>query len=134
MFVVSFFPKQLISVFGAANESVYYTEFAEKAFRIYLCMIILACVNKAVFIFLQSMGKAIVSTFLSMVREIVFGVGLALILPIFYGLDGVLYSMLAADILTFVIIIILVLLTDSALRTRLVSDTSKDVEQMSVQQ
>lgn len=59
---------------------------------------------------------------------------MALILPIFYGLDGVLYSMPAADILTFVITIILVLLTDSALRTRLVSDTSKDVEQMSVQQ
>ncbi len=132
--IVEFFPKQLISVFGAANESVYYTEFAEKAFRIYLCMIILACVNKAVSIFLQSMGKAIASTFLSMVCEIVFGVGLALILPIFYGLDGVLYSMPVADILTFVITIILVLLTDSALRTRLVSDTSKDVEQMSVQQ
>ena len=97
-------------------------------------MIILACVNKAVSIFLQSMGKAIASTFLSMVCEIVFGVGLALILPIFYGLDGVLYSMPVADILTFVITIILVLLTDSALRTRLVSDTSKDVEQMSVQQ
>lgn len=41
------FPHQLIAVFGAKNESVYYTEFAIKAFRIYLCMMILACVNKA---------------------------------------------------------------------------------------
>ena len=41
------FPHQLISVFGAANESVYYTDFAVKSFRIYLCCIVLACVNKA---------------------------------------------------------------------------------------
>ena len=63
-------------------------------------MIVFACINKAAFIFLQAMGKAIPSTLLSMTREIVFGVGLSVILPLFYGLDGVLYSMPAADILT----------------------------------
>ena len=31
------FPRQLIAIFGAANESSYYTDFAIKAFRIYLC-------------------------------------------------------------------------------------------------
>lgn len=101
--VVELLPRQLIGIFGAANESAYYTEFAVKAFRVYLCMIVFACVNKAAFIFLQSMGKAAASTFLSMVREIVFGVGLALLLPVFFGLDGVLYSMPAADFLTFLI-------------------------------
>ena len=35
-----------------------------------------------------------------MVREIVLGVGLSVTLPVFFGLDGVLYSMPAADILT----------------------------------
>lgn len=34
------FPRQLIAIFGAANESVYYTDFAVKAFRIYLCMMV----------------------------------------------------------------------------------------------
>ena len=46
------FPRQLIAMFGAANESRYYTDFAVRAFRIYLCMMVLACVNKACFIFL----------------------------------------------------------------------------------
>ncbi len=101
--IVELFPKQLIAIFGAANESSYYTDFAIKAFRIYLCMIIFACINKACFIFLQAMGKALASTLLSMVREIVFGVGFALLLPVFFGLDGVLYSMPVSDILTFVI-------------------------------
>ncbi len=94
------FPHTLIQIFGAGHESVYYTEFAVKAFRIYLSMVVLACVNKAAFIFLQAMGKAVASTMLSMVREIVFGVGFALLLPCFFGLDGVLYSMPVSDILT----------------------------------
>lgn len=108
LIIVEFFPHVLIQVFGAANESVYYTDFAVKAFRIYLCMMILACINKATFIFLQAMGKAIESTMLSMVREIVFGVGFALLLPLFFGLDGVLYSMPASDILTAVISAIII--------------------------
>lgn len=59
--------------------------------------------NKATFIYLQSLGKALLSTVLSMVREVVFGVGFALLLPLFFGLDGVLYSMPVSDILTFLV-------------------------------
>ena len=109
--LVEIFPRQLIALFGAANESVYYTDFAVRSFRIYLCMIILACVNKACFIFLQAMGKAGESTALSMVREVVFGVGFALLLPHFFGLDGVLYSMPLSDILTFLIAAYLIVKT-----------------------
>ena len=101
--IVEFFPRALISIFGAANESPYYTSFAVRAFRIYLCLMPLACVNKATFIYLQSLGKAMLSTLLSMVREVVFGVGFALLLPLFFALDGVLYSMPVSDALTFVI-------------------------------
>ena len=97
------FPRQLIALFGAANESAYYTEFAVKAFRVYLCLMVPACVNKACFIFLQAVGRALASTLLSMFREVVFGVGFALLLPVFFGLDGVLYSMPVSDVLTFVI-------------------------------
>lgn len=108
LLIVELFPGQLINIFGAANESIYYTEFALRAFRIYLCMIIFACVNKACFIFLQAMGKAAASTALSMIREVAFGVGFALLLPIFFGLDGVLYSMPVSDLLTFVIALFLI--------------------------
>ena len=108
---VELFPRQLIGIFGAANESSYYTDFAVHAFRIYLCMMIFACVNKACFIFLQAMGKAVESTALSMIREIVFGVGFALLLPMFFGLDGVLYSMPVSDILTFAVALCLIIRT-----------------------
>lgn len=109
--IAEFCPGALIRLFGAQNESVYYTDFAVRAFRIYLCMLVLACVNKATFIFLQAMGKAVESTCLSMVREIVFGVGFALILPRFLGLDGVLYSMPVSDVLTAVISAVLLIKT-----------------------
>ena len=116
LIIVELFPGALIQIFGAANESTYYTDFAVKAFRIYLCMMIFACVNKATFIFLQAMGKATISTMLSMVREIVFGVGFAILLPVFLGLDGVLYSMPISDILTFVIASIIIRHTYKELR------------------
>ncbi len=116
LIIVELFPGALIQIFGAANESTYYTDFAVKAFRIYLCMMIFACVNKATFIFLQAMGKAAMSTMLSMVREIVFGVGFAILLPVFLGLDGVLYSMPISDILTFVIASIIIRHTYKELR------------------
>lgn len=106
--IVEFFPQHIINLFGAANESQHYTDFAIKSFRLYLCMMPLATFNKGTFIYLQALGKAKESTLLSLVREVVFGVGLALLLPMFFGLDGVLYSMPVSDILTFTIGIVLV--------------------------
>ena len=115
LLIVELFPYQLIGLFGAANESEYYTSFAVKSFRTYLCMMILATVNKATFIYLQSLGKAFLSTMLSMVREVLFGVGFALLLPLLFGLDGVLYSMPVSDVLTFVISAIVIRYTYKAL-------------------
>lgn len=105
--VVECFPRELIAIFGAANESEYYTLFALRAFRIYLSTTILACVNKATFIYLQSLGRALLSTLLSMAREVLFGVGFAL-LPVFFGLDGMLLSMPVSDVLTFFSVAVIV--------------------------
>ena len=103
LLVVELFPRQLIAIFGAGNESGYYTAFAIRCFRIYLCMMPLAMVNKGSFIYLQALGKAALSTLISMAREIVFGVFLPILLPLAFGLDGILYSFPLADILTFLI-------------------------------
>lgn len=120
--LVEFFPDQLISLFGASSESIYYTLYAEKAFRIYLALIILACINKATFIFLQGMGKVLESTILSMVREVVFGVGFALLLPVFFKLDGVLYSMPISDLITFIISVYLLIKISKELKKGLLHE------------
>lgn len=106
--IVELFPAQIIALFGAANESSYYTEFAVKTFRIYLSMMTIGTVNKCTFIILQSMGKALPSTLLSLLREIVFGAGFALLLPMFFGLDGLLYSFPLAEIVTFILAIFVI--------------------------
>ncbi len=108
LFIVEVFPVQLIGIFGAANESSYYTDFAVKSFRIYLCLMPLATLNKGTFIYLQALGKAVQSTIISLAREIVFGVALPIILPIFFALNGILYSFPAADLLTFLIALVVI--------------------------
>ncbi len=111
LFIVEFLPLQLINIFGAGNESVYYTEFAVRCFRIYLCMLPLATLNKGSFIYLQAMGKAVESTVITMAREIIFGVFLPILMPIVWGLDGILFSFPVADILTFIIALIVIIRT-----------------------
>ena len=101
--IVEVFPLQIAMLFGAANESTYYADFTVKCFRTYLCLMPLATLNKGTFIYLQALGKAFASTAVSMTREIIFGVSLPVILPVFFGLDGLLWSFPAADLLTFLI-------------------------------
>jgi Na+-driven multidrug efflux pump len=72
------------------------------------------------------MGKAAASTALSMIREIVFGVGFALLLPVFFGLDGVLYSMPVSDVLTAVASAIVIALTYKELNSKIGQSESKD--------
>lgn len=110
------FPYQFVAIFGAENESVYYTDFAVKCIRIFLCLLPLACLNKGTFIFMQSIGKAKQSTALSMMREILFGVGLPLLLPLFWGLDGILYFMPLADILTLIASVAVIIYTNRMLK------------------
>ena len=108
LLIVELMPRQLIGIFGAGNESAYYTQFAIKCFRIYLCMMVLAMVNKGTFIYLQALGKAALSTIISLTREIIFGVAFPILLPVFFGLDGLLYSFPLSDILTFIIAAIII--------------------------
>ena len=108
LLVTQLFPRQLIGLFGA--ESALYNEFAVLTFRVYLCMLPLATVNKAAFIFMQALGRPVESAGLSFFRELV------LLLPRAFGLMGVLYSMPAADIVTFLASAFVLVRTDRQLR------------------
>lgn len=103
MICFEFFPMQIIGVFG--SESGLYNEFAVMAFRIYLCTIMLCCIQKATSIFLQALGKPLLSTALSLLREIVLSVPLTLILPRIFGVKGTLYSAPIADVLSFLVVL-----------------------------
>ncbi len=116
-------PVQLISLFGTDNPDVYFA-FAKYAFRIYLCMTVLDCVNKGAFIFLQSLGKAAASTFLSLLREVILAIPLAILLPMLAarlfgaenGIFGLLVSMPCSAIVTFLATMAIVLRTNRELK------------------
>ena len=94
------FPLQIINIFG--SEDGLYNEFAILSFRIFLSTIALCCVQKACSIFLQSLGKPGMSMFLSLLREFILSVPLALALPMAFGVTGALYSAPVADVISFV--------------------------------
>lgn len=89
------FADKIIALFGGTVNAETFKHSSEYFFWISLGI--------PFYMFGQAMGKAVSSTMLSMVREIVFGVGFAILLPVFFGLDGVLYSMPVSDVLTAVI-------------------------------
>ncbi len=93
------FPLPIIRIFGSENEL--YNEFAVISFRVFLCTIALCCVQKACSIFLQSLGKPILSMSLSLLRDFILSVPLTLILPRYLGVTGALYSGPIADVVSF---------------------------------
>lgn len=99
------FPLQIINIFG--SEDGLYNEFAVMAFRLYLGTIILCCVQKATSIFLQSLGKPVLSMGLSLLRDFALSVPLVLLLPKLFGVTGTLYSAPIADIISFIVVIII---------------------------
>lgn len=103
MIVFECFPMEIIRLFG--NENALYNEFAVLAFRTYLCTIILCCIQKSASIFLQAMGKPMLSMGLSLLRDFILSVPLVIFLPRMFGLRGTLYSAPAADIISFIAVI-----------------------------
>lgn len=65
---------------------------------------------------MQSLGNAVGSTLLSLLREVGFGVGLALLLPVWFGLDGILYFMAVGDVLTFIAVAVVLIYTAKKLK------------------
>ena len=105
LFCFQVFPLQITALFG--SESGLYNEFAVKAFRIFLAAIPLCCIQKAASIFLQSLGKPVQAMALSLLREFVLSVPLAIFLPKIWGVEGALYSAPAADVVSWIVAVVL---------------------------
>lgn len=101
--VFEVFPLSIIRIFG--SESELYNEFAVLAFRIYLCTIIFCCVQKATSIFLQSLGKPVMSLGLSLLRDFILSIPLILLFPRFFGVVGALYSAPVADVISLIVVV-----------------------------
>ena len=101
-----FFPEQIISFFGSGSEE--YVQFAVSYFRIFLFFTFLNAIQPISSNFFTSIGKPKKGVFLSLTRQILFLLPLIIILPLFMGIDGIMYAGPAADFVAAVVGIIMV--------------------------
>ncbi len=100
-------PRQIISMFG--NGSPMYYQFAVRYFRVFLFFTFWNCLQPISSNFFTAIGKPIYGVFLSLTRQIIFLLPLLLLLPLFVGIDGVMYSGMVADGMAGVCAIVMIL-------------------------
>lgn len=101
--VFQVFPQAIINIFG--SESELYNEYALYCFRIYLSGITLTCITKTCSIYLQAIGKSFKSMFISVMRDVVLFIPALVVLAKMFGVVGMLWAALVADVIAFIIAI-----------------------------
>jgi putative MATE family efflux protein len=95
--IIQLFPKQLISIF---NKDPKLISIGVQGIRIYLFMIPVIGFQIISSNYFQAIGKAKISIFLSLSRQVIILIPLLFILPKFFGLNGVWVSSPSADALS----------------------------------
>lgn len=80
-----------------------YWKFGELTFRIFLCLVTFTCTIKMSCIFFQAAGRPIRAVIASMIRDIICFIPLIIILPLFFGIEGILYAAPSADLIAMIV-------------------------------
>lgn len=100
------FPHQIISIFG--NGSELYYEFGTRYLRIFLFCIFVSGIQILCANFFPAIGKAKLGLICSLSRQVFFQLPLILILPFFWGMNGVLFAGPIADAMSVILSVALV--------------------------
>lgn len=100
-------PHLVLSLFGKENQT--FTDFAVRCLRIYLGGIFCAGFQIVSTNYFQATGQPLKASLLSMLRQLILLIPLLLILPLFFGLNGLLYAGPCADISSAVIVALFIL-------------------------
>lgn len=98
------FPKQVVSIFGSADNETY-LKFATNFARIFLGVSILNAFEMTCSIVIQSLGNVKKATFVAFARQIILFLPISFILSRFIGLNGPIYGGPIADVICFIIVI-----------------------------
>ena len=101
--VFQLFPRPIIALFGSGETDALYFEYAVRFMHVYLAFVFLNGVQTCSTTFFPSIGKGTKGAALSFTKMMVFLIPLLLILPRFFGLDGVMYATPVADVLAFLL-------------------------------
>ena len=100
-FAFQLFPRQITGVFGTGDELYY--QFSTQYLRIFMMAICLIGIQPLTVNYFTSTGDVRRGIFLSLTRQGLFLIPLLLILPLFFGLKGVLAAGPTAETLSFVL-------------------------------
>jgi putative MATE family efflux protein len=103
------FPRQILRMFANENASDGYYEFGSKFFRTFLFFTWMNCLQPISSTFFTSIGKSIKGVFLSLTRQIIFFIPTLLVLPLFFEINGILYTGPIADVLSGIVAVIMVI-------------------------
>lgn len=93
------FPKPILMIFGSQEDALYF-EFAVRFMRIFLFFNFVNGIQICSATFFPSIGKAAKGAILSFAKQVVLLIPLLLILPVFMGLDGVMFAQPITDLVT----------------------------------
>lgn len=102
-----FAPRQIISIFGDGSEEYY--KFAVNYFRIFLFFTFINFSQKISSNYFTAIGKPKGGIFLSLTQQIMFLLPLIIILPLFFGIDGIMYAGPAADLISAAVALFMVM-------------------------
>lgn len=101
--VTELMPDTVSSFFTTDRQLI---DIARSGFRVYfICYPVVGC-QIVIQNYFQSIGKPIISIFLSLTRQLLFLIPFLLILPGFFGIEGVWASMSASDFLAFALAVV----------------------------
>lgn len=98
-------PRQILALFGTGSEE--YFEFGESFFRIFLFCVPLVSLQPVTSTFFTSIGKPVKGIILSISRQLLLFLPFAAILPLFFGIDGIVYAGPVSDVMSTLITVIM---------------------------
>ncbi len=99
-------PKTILSLFGNGTEE--YFKFAIAYFRIYMFFTFINFLQPVSSNLFTSIGKPKKGIFLSLTRQILFLIPLIIILPLIFGIDGIIYAGPIADLMAALVSVIMI--------------------------
>lgn len=96
------FPGPILSIFGTQDDV--FSSFAVHSMRLFLGGVFFAGLQIVSTSYFQATGQPVKATALSLLRQILLLLPLVLILPLWFGLDGILYAGMAADIASGIVV------------------------------
>ncbi|MCH5146769.1 MAG: MATE family efflux transporter [Clostridiales bacterium] len=113
-------PSAVVGIFGQPDPAqvnpANYWKFGVKVFRIFLMLVTFTCAIKMTSIFFQAAGKPVFAIIASLIRDIVLFIPLICVLPIFYGIEGILWAAPIADFVAMAVAAVLTIIFMKSLK------------------